>query len=519
MFRAARRLHGRRIAQDFQKLKLHPTVLSFDVHSCREHNTSAAANDSASQGAEAMKITRVGMYVNIAMAACKGTIGCAVNSSALIADAAHSLSDLLSDVVTLWSVRISRLPPDEDHPYGYGKFEAVGSLTVGAILTAAGVGMGYDAFQILQTGVDTHAASLNNLVDLSFLTSLDRSTQWGIAAGAAVVSIAAKEALYHATVRIGKQANSKVLIANAWHHRTDAISSFVALGGIFGAMLHIPLFDPIAGAVVSCMIAKTGVDICLDRFLRVRHLLAIADDVCHSVRELTDKSVEDEVLDLLRHSSSSVEDVVSVSNVRARRMGPYTMVDLRINVHGRTSVSAAQQVAARVKAEVLRQVPDVSEVLVHIDVATGRASSHGISFTWQVDGAPVANAEHMRPYREIKQDVLRAVKAIPEIQAVTHVNAHWVVRAPTALPHELGHAYGTLLDVTIVVQPDMTVREVHNVARRARREIEGLTYVVEADVHLELYDEETTVSDGDVVVGDTIVARAAPRKASADDGQ
>ncbi|CAK5004553.1 unnamed protein product [Aphanomyces euteiches] len=271
MLRWTRRFHAGCSSKNFAAV---------DVPSSRrQHST---AKDNQVQCDEAMRITRLGMYVNVALAACKGTVGCAVNSTALIADAAHSLSDLLSDVVTLWSVRISRLPPDEDHPYGYGKFEAVGSLTVGAILTAAGVGMGYDAFQILQTGVDMHAAALP--LDLSFVTDLDRSTQWGIAAGAAGISIAAKEALYHATVRIGKQAKSKVLIANAWHHRTDAISSFVALGGIAGAMANIPWFDPIAGGVVSLMIAKTGVDICMD-----------------SVRELTDKSVEDEVLELLRH--------------------------------------------------------------------------------------------------------------------------------------------------------------------------------------------------------------------------
>ncbi|CAK4070948.1 unnamed protein product [Aphanomyces euteiches] len=458
MLRWTRRFHAGCSSKNFAAV---------DVPSSRrQHST---AKDNQVQCDEAMRITRLGMYVNVALAACKGTVGCAVNSTALIADAAHSLSDLLSDVVTLWSVRISRLPPDEDHPYGYGKFEAVGSLTVGAILTAAGVGMGYDAFQILQTGVDMHAAALP--LDLSFVTDLDRSTQWGIAAGAAGISIAAKEALYHATVRIGKQAKSKVLIANAWHHRTDAISSFVALGGIAGAMANIPWFDPIAGGVVSLMIAKTGVDICMD-----------------SVRELTDKSVEDEVLELLRHSSSSVEDVQSVSNVRARRMGPYTLVDLRINVHGRTSVSAAQQVAARVQAQVLRQVPDVSEVLVHIDVARDPASATG------------ATTEQMRPYREIKQDVLHAINTIPEIVDVTHVNVHWVVQPGANV--ELGHGYGTELDVTIAVSPDMAVRDVHEVARRARREIERLSYVVQADIHLELYDDEPTASNDDTLAQD-----------------
>ncbi|OQR82701.1 Cation Diffusion Facilitator (CDF) Family [Achlya hypogyna] len=452
-------------------------------------------------GDDALKITRVGMYVNIAMAGCKGIVGTAVNSSALVADAAHSLSDLLSDFVTLWSVKVARLPPDDNHPYGYGKFEAVGSLTVGAILTAAGVSMGWEAVQTLhEAGVilagspvtweaaqavqealvaAEHTSHLDDIVDLSFLTNLDARTQWGIAAGAALASIAAKEALYHATVRIGKQANSKVLIANAWHHRSDAISSVIALGGICGTLAGVPLVDPLAGAIVSCMIAKTGVDICLD-----------------SVRELTDKSVEDDILKLLKvtaGASSNVEDVVSVSNVRARRMGPYTMVDLRANVHPRTSVSAAQQVAARVKAEILRQLPDVSEVLVHIDVAHNER-----------DGAnwgSVTPAETLRPYREIKRDVLHAVRKLPEVQGITHVNAHWVQRDDvTFASGATGSGFGTFLDVAIVVSPDLAVRDVHKIARRARREIESITYVVEADIHLELYDAETTIDDGQAAV-------------------
>ncbi|RHZ38709.1 hypothetical protein DYB26_013505 [Aphanomyces astaci] len=334
-----------------------PIVVDTTCGRLRGHSTSSKekSNDrrtdpNSLQSDQAMKITRVGMYVNLAMAACKGTVGCAVNSSALVADAAHSLSDLLSDIVTLWAVRISRLPPDDEHPYGYGKFEAVGSLTVGAILTAAGVGMGYDAFHILQTGffdaATATAVAVPSFLDLSFLTcnhlhgstslhaiipsciALDRTTQWGIAAGAAIVSIGAKEALYHATVRIGNQTNSKV-----------------------------------------------------------------------------PKSLE--------HDHD--------------------------------------------------------------------------------DGSSSNSTEQMRPFREIKHDVLHAIKAIPEILSVTHVNVHWVVHRDR--PSELGTAYGTDLDVTIVVHPDMAVRDVHNIARRARREIERLSYVVTADIHLELYDEDTMVLD------------------------
>ncbi|GLE05907.1 hypothetical protein PINS_up015088 [Pythium insidiosum] len=327
--------------------------------------------------------------------ALQGVLGVVSHSSALIADAAHSMSDLLSDFVTLWSVKVARLPPDPNHPYGYGKYEAVGSLSVGAILVVCGAGIGLDGLHALQAIWADAGAASTALPELSlpFLPDLDRNMQLGLAAGAAGLSIAAKEALYHATVRIGERAKSKVLIANAWHHRTDAISSVVALGGILGSMAGIPLLDPAAGMAVSAMIVKTGVDICLD-----------------SVRELTDKSVEADVLELLNEVSRNVDDVLLVSNIRARRMGPYTLVDLRVHVHARTSISMAQQVAARVRSHILRQLPDVSEVLVHVDVEFDLEDRSRVSAKQLLE-------QEMRPYREIKRDVTYALAKILRLWA------------------------------------------------------------------------------------------------------
>ncbi|CAH0473719.1 unnamed protein product [Peronospora belbahrii] len=408
-----------------------------------------------SQGDEAMKITRIGMYVNMAMATTKGAVGMAIHSSALIADAAHSLSDLLSDVVTLWSVKVARLPPDRKHPYGYGKYEAVGSLSVGAILVLCGFGIGADGLQAIQEIWTGDTARNVSEFYLPYLSQMDRSWQWVLAAGAAGVSIAAKEALFRATVKVGQQANSKVLIANAWHHRTDAISSVVALGGIVGSIAGVPLLDPVAGMAVAAMIVKTGGEICFD-----------------SVQELTDNTVEAEVLETLKEVSGSVDDVLHVSQVRARRMGPYTLVDLRVHLDARTSISVAQQISARVRSHILQEVPDVSEVLVHIDVRFGRFNSS------TTDTGDLSNNE-LRPYRKIKRDISYALATIPEITGTTHINTHWV-------PHQ-----GTVVDVAILVQPDLKVGAAHGVAKKARKSIEAIPYIVEADIHLELQDDDT----------------------------
>ncbi|CAI5744979.1 unnamed protein product [Peronospora destructor] len=411
-----------------------------------------------SQGDEAMKITRIGMYVNVAMAATKGAVGLAIHSSALVADAAHSLSDLLSDVVTLWSVKVARLPPDQKHPYGYGKYEAVGSLSVGAILVVCGIGIGADGLQVIQEIWTGNTVTKTPEFFLSYLSQLDRSLQWVLAAGAAGVSIAAKEALFRATVKIGQQANSKVLIANAWHHRTDAISSVVALGGIVGSMAGVPFLDPVAGMAVAAMIVNTGGEICFDR---------------NAVQELTDNTVEAEVLETLKKVSGSVDDVLHVSQVRARRMGPYTLVDLRVHLDARTSISMAQQISERVRSHILKEVPDVSEVLVHIDVQFGQ-------FGYFINDTGDLSKKDLRPYREIKNDVSYALATIPEITGMTHINTHW-------LPHQ-----GTVVDVAILVQPDLKVGAVYAVAKKARKSIEAIPYIVEADIHLELQDDDDT---------------------------
>uniref|UniRef100_K3WA39 Uncharacterized protein n=1 Tax=Globisporangium ultimum (strain ATCC 200006 / CBS 805.95 / DAOM BR144) TaxID=431595 RepID=K3WA39_GLOUD len=301
-------------------------------------------------------------------------------------------------------------------PIGYGKFEAVGSLSVGAILVCCGLGIGLDGIQSFQEVWAGGGGQAFSEFSLPFFPDLDRSSQLALAAGAAGLSILAKEALYHVTVKVGEEARSKVLIANAWHHRTDAISSVVALVGILGTMGGIPLLDPAAGIAVAAMIIKTGGEICLD-----------------SVRELTDKSVEEEVLELLN-----------------------------------------EVISARVRSHILREVRDVSEVLVHIDVEFGAADRSKVS-------SKLLFEKEMRPYKEIKKDVDGVLAEIPDIVGITHLNTHWV-------PYING--CGTVVDVAIVVHPDLKVGDAHSVAKRARKAIEEISYISEADIHLELLDND-----------------------------
>lgn len=185
---------------------------------------SSGVPDEAEGLKRAERITKWGAGANVGMAVLKGGAGVAASSPAMIADAVHSLSDLVSDAVSLWTLQVARKPADADHPYGHGKFEAVGSACVGGLLVLAGGSIGVHALQaaaealVLADGC-RHEAPL--------------VAQAGAAAVAAV-SIGVKEYLFRATLAIGHEVRSSTLVANAWHHRTDALSSVVALAGLAG---------------------------------------------------------------------------------------------------------------------------------------------------------------------------------------------------------------------------------------------------------------------------------------------
>ena len=273
-------------------------------------------------------ITILGFIANLLLAIGKGLVGYIAQSSALIADAGHSLSDLFSDLITYWSLHFSQQPRDENHPYGHGRFETVGSFIIALMLIATGIGVVWHTFQRIESPVIPGELAL-----------------W-----AAGISIVIKELLYQLTHRIGKKQNSRILIANAWHHRSDAVSSIAALIGITGATLGFPMLDPIAGFLVAGLIIKSGVDIGYS-----------------SIRELTDEVAEQEVIEKILQTLEGIEGVEHFHQVRARRMGPHLLVDLHLEVDCMMTVSAAHQVAERVRWHILETMPSVNEVMIHVD--------------------------------------------------------------------------------------------------------------------------------------------------------
>ena len=376
----------------------------------------------------ALKVTLLGLAANLILALAKGFIGIIANSSALIADAGHSVSDLLSDGITLWAVRMSGIPKDKNHPYGHGKFETVGTFIIALLLLFTGIGVAGHVF---------------NRMDASVVPGT-------IALWMAGIAIIVKEALFHVTRMVGRRTGSRVLMANAWHHRSDAISSVAALLGIAGAQLGIPLMDPIAGMLVAGLIIKTGIDIGYE-----------------SIRELTDETVEEDVISELGKIMSGIEGVDHYHEMRARRMGPHLLVDLHIQVDSMMSISAAHQVAERVRLEILEKLPAVNEVLVHVDAEDDHVGDEGSELLQDI--------MLMRPQSEIENDVKKMLAEIPEIQGITHIYCHYLNQKLT-------------VQVNILLDAEMRIRDAQKIASAARRKIEQIKDIDSADLHLELDD-------------------------------
>lgn len=278
------------------------------------------------------KVTVVGAVVNFFLAFFKLFLGFVGNSQALIADGVHSFADLVSDAIVLWAAKHSTKEADEEHPYGHGRIETVVSVLLGLLLIVVAMGIVFDAGE--------------SVINPGLLTS----PGW-LALFAAFISIVANEALFQYTIIVARKIHSTVLHANAWHHRTDAISSIIALVGIGGTMLGFPLLDAIAAIGVSLLIAKVGWDI-----------------VWQSLQELIDKGMEPEKLKIIEEAITSVDGVREVHMLRTRLHGGQALVDVHIIIDDpRISVSEGHQISAIVQHKLISKFSEISDVTVHID--------------------------------------------------------------------------------------------------------------------------------------------------------
>lgn len=292
---------------------------------------------------EIYKVTLTGSAVNAVLIVLKFIAGFAGKSSAMVADAVHSLSDFISDVIVLVFVRIAGKPKDKGHAYGHGKFETLATVIIGLLLICAGLGL-------MINGIEAVVRSLNG-------ESLERPTM--LALIVAVVSILSKEWLYRYTIREGNRLDSQAVTANAWHHRSDAVSSLGTLAGISGAMFlgdRWRILDPIAAIVVSILIIKSGYDI-----------------VRPCISELLEASLPEDKKKEITGLVMSVPGIVYVHNLRTRRIGNGIAVDLHAKMDGNLTLTEAHEKATTAENEIKRVFGKNSIINIHMEPASDSA--------------------------------------------------------------------------------------------------------------------------------------------------
>ena len=295
--------------------------------------------DPIEDSAEAQRVTWVGAGVNLVLSILKIIVGIFGHSAALLADGIHSLSDLASDTLVIVVARTGAQPADEDHPYGHARFETAATVVLGLMLAAVAVGIAWDAIQ--------RSMRADELLIPSVLAIV-----------IATLSLASKEWLYQYTIRVANRIHSRLLHANAWHHRTDAISSFVVLIGIAGAMVGYPILDAIAAFIVALMIAHIAWEL-----------------ISTSVKELVDTAVDDETQQQIVDLISNTDGVVNLHMLRTRMMGANVLVDAHIQVEPRLSVSEGHQIAETVEYLLKNRVAHMQDVTIHIDPEDDEQSS------------------------------------------------------------------------------------------------------------------------------------------------
>lgn len=283
----------------------------------------------------AMKVSFVSIVVNVLLSVFKLLVGVIAHSGAMISDAIHSASDVFSTIIVIIGIRISGKASDKEHPYGHERMECVAAIVLATILAVTGLGIGYSAVSKIISG------DIVSLAIPGFLALV-----------AAVISIAAKEGMYWYTRINAKKIDSGALMADAWHHRSDALSSVGALIGIAGARLGFPICDAVASLCICFFIEKAAYDIFKD-----------------AVDKMVDKACDEETETELKNCALAQEGVLGVDLLRTRVFGSRIYVDIEISTNGDETLREAHTVAERVHDAIEESFAKVKHIMVHVNPA------------------------------------------------------------------------------------------------------------------------------------------------------
>jgi len=337
------------------------------------------------------RVTLVGSAVDLALGIIKIVGGWLSHSQALIADGVHSLSDLATDVLVLYASKHAHAEADEEHPYGHGRIETAATVGLGLALVLISIGIVYDGARALLEP-----------------DKLEVPKAWALALAA--LSVVSKEAIYQYTMRYARRLKSDMLRANAWHSRSDAISSVVVIIGVGGALLGVTSLDAIAALVVAIMIGKIGFDVAR-----------------RSISELIDTGVGAERLEEIRDMIQSVDGVADLHLLRTRRMAGQVLVDVHLILRNpRVSVSEGHQISETVRSVLIRHFDDIADVTVHIDPE---------------DDEHAAPGKHLGLRNQVLSRLQTRWQHLPAAEQIRRVNLHYLngrIHVEVELPMALG---------------------------------------------------------------------------------
>ena len=282
----------------------------------------------------ANRVSIITIIINLVLSVLKFLVGFFGHSQALISDAIHSASDVVSTVAVMFGINLSDKKSDTSHPYGHERIECIFSIILAMMLFITGAGIGITAIKNIVSGAEIAIPSKIALI-------------------AATVSIAVKEWMYHYTKRAAKKINSSSMLADAWHHRSDALSSVGSLIGVGGALLGFTICEPIASIVICIFIGKASVDIFMD-----------------AVNRLIDRSCTDEEIERIRECVMEIDGVKNIDKLMTRRFGSKIYVDLEISEDANITLLEAHHIAERVHDNREEKMPEVKHCMIHVNPIT-----------------------------------------------------------------------------------------------------------------------------------------------------
>ena len=271
------------------------------------------------------------IIVNLFLTVFKLFAGIFAHSAAMISDAVHSASDVFSTVIVIIGVRLAKKSSDDEHQYGHERFECVAAILLSVMLAFTGFGIGLSGIRSIM--------SQQKIIIPGFF-----------ALAAAVISVIVKEIMFQYTASAAKKVNSGALMADAWHHRSDALSSIGSFVGIFGAMIGFPMLDPLASVIICIFIFKVAIEIFID-----------------AIGKMTDRAASGETVRKIREVVLSQEGVIEIDDLKTRKFGDKVYIDLEIAVDGSMTLNAAHAIAERVHDKIELTIPSVKHCMVHIN--------------------------------------------------------------------------------------------------------------------------------------------------------